>query len=975
MQKKYFKNSIISFVTAGIILMPYLGITQTAYAQYGGSTNNTNYGSGNGGYSGGNNSYQSGGGGGTGSLQSSIKLIAPAITKLPGCKGKISSGIKSLFGSSNAVPEISGAQGDNGSQEKLDSDKLAAKAQSAGDEANSIPIFSLQMNQSLTDILGKTSATAKSTGSQDEKTSCMNSIGRMVTGLLLQKLTMSTVDWINHGFEGKPLYIQDPQGFFTDIAKNEILQFGFDIKNPKLFPFGEAFMINQALAFQRKFADNAQYSLDKMISDTTPQYTSASFSADFSAGGWNAWNSMTQIPANNPIGFQVMASDELSVRLAGTQKSNAQNTRDSLQQSGGFLGQERCASNHEITRESQAKALAEGNPHEQLPGDEPGSGSNYDTWNQNNICQQWEYVTPGKMVAEAATKSINYPDNKLLSAQDLNDAEAAILDAVMNRFATQIMDKTSGGFAGASSYSSGNSPYDTSNAGDYTTQVQKDFPDGLATSSWLSENPDFNIRFDLTQAMIDDQRIYITKLEDQNKELISNVPVDDFDHNVVASTDTNKNYGLLPTIYQLDYCIPGPHPGWEQDSQAVLDLIKSKIVNTTGLNYLQIMNLKPDGDFAVTETALSDDKFDSVGSDSGFSIPVGSLARKIGKLWASIGQMIGVLGPDSIDSIKKMATGTSWTESFNRIIYSTYVEAIAGMPPIDRGTHLQSYDQAETIFDKIFSRYQDVIHTVTVAENMPGVSQQANAEFEKSAGYRQLIENNKKAIALKKNIVQRLVAIKDGVDTVKNNLDPQSQTYDADLTIALRPWISAFGRLSADMVTGNDIAKADNLVQEIKDKKISIYNDLLKGVGGCEADMAKAGTAGFFIPAYLKTRQSYPLPHFYDYSDNGGFLKNGIYTGTPSAITSINDVHNEDIHVTDMFDFGTPSSGGTFLGGATGGIILGGIIGATTGGGGTGLIMGGIAGGALGGATHGGVSGDVTIPNGIPIFENFLNIY
>ena len=48
----------------------------------------------------------------------------------------------------------------------------------------------------------------------------------------LQALTRSTVNWINNGFHGNPLFLENPQSFFKDIAKYEIKNlvnlFGYD---------------------------------------------------------------------------------------------------------------------------------------------------------------------------------------------------------------------------------------------------------------------------------------------------------------------------------------------------------------------------------------------------------------------------------------------------------------------------------------------------------------------------------------------------------------------------------------------------------------------------------------------------------------------------------------------------------------------------------------------------------------------------
>ena len=45
-----------------------------------------------------------------------------------------------------------------------------------------------------------------------------------------------------------------------------------------------------------------------------------------------------------------------------------------------------------------------------------------------------------------------------------------------------------------------------------------------------------------------------------------------------TNTNTSNAYGLIPAIGQLDYCIPGPHPGFEEDSRNTLDAITNLII-------------------------------------------------------------------------------------------------------------------------------------------------------------------------------------------------------------------------------------------------------------------------------------------------------------------------------------------------------------------------------------------------------------
>ena len=293
---------------------------------------------------------------------------------------------------------------------------------------------------------------------------------------------------------------------------------------------------------------------------------------------------MTSVPANNPLGFQLMASNELQKRLEGTNKSRANEIRDTLTQAAGFLGDERCVEPKgllKMTREEDLVARGINNSYEDtitlppLPAPiDPLTGKQKRFWVASNtpriiknttpkqpVCKKWEYVTPGQMVATAATNVMGFSNDALLKADDLNAAMAAILDALLTRLPNEIMDK---GFANFSTDEGRDGSF-VMNAGNMLSeggysQVEDDFSLSQRNSEWLRNNPNFNIRTDLTQAMIDEQRIYVEKMENYNEALED----------------------LIKNTYQLDYCIPGPNPLWKEKAYERLDELAKEIPNTAG---------------------------------------------------------------------------------------------------------------------------------------------------------------------------------------------------------------------------------------------------------------------------------------------------------------------------------------------------------------------------------------------------------
>lgn len=842
MKNKFFNNLITSILISSFILIPYFSVPKKAGAQLGGSIAG----------------YTSG--------------LIPAITQLPQCKEVIDSGTKSLFSGIGSLfssektqeeldAEIADQLSATGTK-ALNEKSLNAEVNSLRDLANSINVVDINSFAELMIIKGKIDKIEKSTASINANSTCIQSIGRLIIKMLLQKLTVSTVNWINSGFDGSPAFVQDPGKFFNDIAKNEILQFGIEINNPELFPFGKAWMQNQARAFNNKFQTNAQYSLDKLIQDTNPEFTAATFQQDFSMGGWDAWSAMTQIPANNPLGFKLMADNEIQKRLAGTAQSVAQNTRDALQAANGFLGDQRCAEPKGVTREEHENALKE------------RGGSDTGPY-QYRSCEKWEYVTPGKMISDKATEVIGYPNNAYLNVEDLNDAVAAILDSLLGQFSSNLMEK---GFAnlgnrgadGALVYEAGNiyNPY--------KSQSEQDFTPVHLTSSWLKANPNFNIREDLTQALIDEQRTYSDKLKLQNKELLSTT--DGLPYKINESTGISNAYGLIPVIDQLDYCIPGPHPGWEEDSRRTLAAATNVILPETkqSLEDQDIENIikmaqsiLPMAGAAIGATVIAGWLGGlALGATLGSAVPVvGTIVGAI------VGTLIGLLIPSGDENAKV------------RAYYATIIQNFTGSLPDylddndDRTLNLLSKAGAVNVLNTILDRYAVIANKIYYSnpEILPTVAKEATTSFNQLTGYGQMVKNNEDKISLLKTTVNILGEIKNEIDKLNKDFPNGGDEYENKL----KAQINAFGRLSSGMVNGDDIAEVDNLLKQIIDKKDYIYKNLLKGPYGCEAflenekNIIKFPSAGSNIigidwssfDVNSVKRMTYPFPIIYNYNN------------------------------------------------------------------------------------------------------------
>ncbi len=160
---------------------------------------------------------------------------------------------------------------------------------------------------------------------------------------LMAEMTKSTINWINAGFHGAPLFLENPTSFFRDVGKYEIKNFitmtGYDSNR---FPFGKGFALNIIGSYKQKFEDNAQYTLSKVINDPALLQR---YRTDFNVGGWNGFLTNTMYPQNNYIGYQMLATERLARKLEGVVETSANKVKKVLDQGMGFLSPQTCPSN------------------------------------------------------------------------------------------------------------------------------------------------------------------------------------------------------------------------------------------------------------------------------------------------------------------------------------------------------------------------------------------------------------------------------------------------------------------------------------------------------------------------------------------------------------------------------------------------------------------------------------------------------
>ncbi len=183
----------------------------------------------------------------------------------------------------------------------------------------------------VTDAANLTANTVTSVNatSQTVVEKILNGLAWTVAKLTVQSITRSTVNWINSGFQGSPAFVSDLQSnlkylgdavandFFNQLNKTVVDSTGFNIKSP----FQD--QISQQLRAQYYKQTSGLLGLSAYDLSGHSADPKAFLNGNFSQGGFDAFLSASQNPANNPFGAYKLASDQLwaSIDAAAQQRT------------------------------------------------------------------------------------------------------------------------------------------------------------------------------------------------------------------------------------------------------------------------------------------------------------------------------------------------------------------------------------------------------------------------------------------------------------------------------------------------------------------------------------------------------------------------------------------------------------------------------------------------------------------------------
>lgn len=324
-----------------------------------------------------------------------------------------------------------------------------------------------------TTIAAGTTVSASLSVSNFVKTYVLDTVATAFARAILRKLTAQTVNWINTGFKGNPAFVTDPGQFFMDVGDRTASQYFLGANSP-LNQLCTAFQPQVRLALVKSYLQEDQFQSQCTFGKIGANFES--FTKDFSQGGWEAWFVMTQENQNNPYGAYIDASKQLSARI------NVQNTKydKQLNRGKGFLDFEVCpegksraevATNRgQVNGQVGAACELDGgavcgaglrcgsnftceviDPSLLDDNGNPTAGSELGGILATDCTVAKKVVTPGSVISEKLTKSLNSTETTLELTNSINQ----VVNALMTQMIEQTFNSIQGGLRGLSKKQAG----------------------------------------------------------------------------------------------------------------------------------------------------------------------------------------------------------------------------------------------------------------------------------------------------------------------------------------------------------------------------------------------------------------------------------------------------------------------------------------------------------------------------------------
>ncbi len=276
----------------------------------------------------------------------------------------------------------------------------------------------------------------------------LNTAAHSLARKIVSKLVNSTVTWANSGFNGNPVFVQNPKQFLADAANQTAQSVVDGVAHGRYgflcSPFQKS--ITLSLVNYYTVPDNQEL---QCTWTGVSQNLDSFLKGNFSAGGWKGWFSMTQVPTNNV--YQATVQAEIDLSAATAKAIGVQQTQ--YTKSGGFLDTPGDCILYNPKSAGLIQNYLDGDPTELRPYID-GEGSNpslahgdtrppYDQSKGRGECiERGPSKTPGSIIQSELSNTLASGLNQIVTAKDWDE----VVGALVNGLTTKVFNSAAGLF-------------------------------------------------------------------------------------------------------------------------------------------------------------------------------------------------------------------------------------------------------------------------------------------------------------------------------------------------------------------------------------------------------------------------------------------------------------------------------------------------------------------------------------------------
>lgn len=254
----------------------------------------------------------------------------------------------------------------------------------------------------------------------------LNPLAQQMLLVLVRNIGASVVEWVNSGFDGKPLFVTDFEGLLTDTADGVIGNF---IEGSELGWLCNDFSAQIRLSLALKYSKPTREKFRCTLSDIANN--AENFLEDNGGRGWDNWLALTTQPQNNVYGAYFTAQGELAQRVAAKLNDKTQE----VQRNAGFLNFTYCEE-METVDDAIARVNGATSPYE------VGSSNLQTTTQPTPECKpgKTKTGTPGSIIGSKLSSVFNQSETQNAVAQEIDQ----VIGAVLNQLAQKAMGEAQG---------------------------------------------------------------------------------------------------------------------------------------------------------------------------------------------------------------------------------------------------------------------------------------------------------------------------------------------------------------------------------------------------------------------------------------------------------------------------------------------------------------------------------------------------